>query len=328
MKRTLLAGALASLTLLSSPASAQNFNLTAIGLSPTGVMAVINTGVAAAVQEAYPGSTVTFQSGSGGIANIMAIHQNRVPLAYAVDAEMAAALAGRSPFKEKIDSFRTIAYVAGFVPMHFIVSKDMAEKHGLKTFRDIAAKKPPLKIIFNTRANIVSAISERLLKEIGVSLDDVRSWGGEIIYAPGSEHAPLFADRRANAMINMTNIRSASMVAIQRSVEVVMLSVDKAIIDSVANDAGITTMVIPKSAYDFMPDDLYTLTLGIALIGHSSVSDDHAYRIAKALIEHSGKFQAAHPSLKAITPQYMASLNIGQYHPGATRAFREKGLMK
>jgi TRAP transporter TAXI family solute receptor len=328
MYRILRAGALASVTLLTSPAVAQNFNLTALGLSPTGVMAVINTGVAAAVQEAYPGSTVTFQSGSGGIANIMAIHQGRVPLAYAVDAEMSAALAGRSPFREKIGSFRTIAYVAGYVPMHFIVTKDVAEKHDLKTFKDIAAKKPPLKIIFNTRANIVSAISEQLLKAIGVSLDDVRSWGGEIIYAPGSEHAPLFADRRANAMINMTNIRSASMVSIQRSVDVVMLSVDRAIIDKVADDAGITTMVIPKNAYDFMSGELYTLTLGIALISHSGVSDDHAYRIAKALIEHTGKFQSAHPSLKAITPQYMASLKIGQYHPGAARAFREKGLMK
>ena len=107
-----------------------------------------------------------------------------------------------------------------------------------------------------------------------------------------------------------------------------MLSVDKAIIDKVADDAGITTMVIPKTAYDFMSDELYTLTLGIALIGHSSVSDDHAYRIAKALLEHAGKFQSAHPSLKAITPQYMASLKIGEYHPGAARAFREKGLMK
>lgn len=328
MNRLVLAGALAAAATLAAPASAENFNLTALGLSPTGVMAVINTGVANAVQEAYPGSTVTFQSGSGGLANIMAIHQGRVPLAYAVDAEMAAALTGRKPFKEKIGSFRTIAYVAGFVPMHFIVTKDVAEKHGLKTFADIAAKKPPLKIIFNTRANIVSAISEQLLKEIGVSLDDVRAWGGEIIYAPGSEHAPLFADRRANAMINMTNVRSASMVSIQRSVDVVMLSVDKALIDKVAAEFGITTMVVPKTAYDFMSGELYTLTLGIALIAHSKVSDDHAYRLAKALIEHSAKFQAAHPSLKAITPQYMASLKTGEYHPGAARAFREKGLMK
>src|SRR6185295_11767297 len=99
-----------------------------------------------AVQAAFPGSTITYQTSGSGIANIAAIDQNRAPLGYAVDAEMALALEGKAPFRGKITSFRAIAYLVGGVGMHLVVTREVAEKYGLKDLSDIAKKKPPLRI--------------------------------------------------------------------------------------------------------------------------------------------------------------------------------------
>ncbi len=324
-----LAFGLALAATAASPAAAQDsFNLTALGSAPTGILATANAGVAAAVQAAYPGSTITYQTSGSGIANIAAIDRGRAPLGYAVDAEMALALAGAAPFKEKINSFRAIAYVVGGIDMHLVVTKEAAEKYGLKDFSDIAKKKPPLRIVSNARGNVVSIIAVEYLRQIGVSVDDIKAWGGEKMFITSQEFPAMFADRKADTMLNLTNIRSAAMLDMMKARDLVMLSVDREIVDKVAAKYGLRTATIPKSAYEFMTQDLYTAEIGVALIAHHTVSEDHAYRIAKALVEHIDKFQALHPSFKATTPQYLAALKAGEYHPGAAKLYREKGLMK
>lgn len=322
-----LAAAVAAL--VQFPANAQeSFNLTALGSAPTGILATANAGVAAAVQAAFPGSTITYQTSGSGIANIAAIDQNRAPLGYAVDAEMALALEGKAPFRGKITSFRAIAYLVGGVGMHLVVTRDVAEKYGLKDLSDIAKKKPPLRIVSNARGNIVSIVALDFLREIGVGIDDLKSWGGEKIFVTSQEFPAMFADRKADTMLNMTNIRAAAMIDMMKSRELRMLSVDRALVDRVAARYGLRTMVIPKTAYDFMTEDLYTAELGIALIAHQSVKDEHAYAIAKSLVEQIDKFQALHPSFKATSKEYLAALKVGEYHPGAAKLYREKGLLK
>jgi uncharacterized protein len=322
------AAAAALLALAGSAAAQESFNLTALGSAPTGILATANAGVAAAVQAAYPGSTITYQTSGSGIANIAAIDRGRAPLGYAVDAEMALALAGAPPFREKVTSFRAIAYIVGGIVMHPIITKEAAEKHGIKEFADIAKKRPPLRIVSNARGNVVSIIAVEYLKEIGVSVDDVKSWGGEKMFVTSQEFPAMFADRKADTMLNMTNIRSAAMLDMMRARELVMLPVDKAVVDKVAQRYGLRTVTLPKSAYDFMTADLYTTEIGVALIAHKDVSEDHAYKIAKALVEHTDKFQAMHPSFKATTKEYLAALKVGEYHPGAAKLYREKGLLK
>ena len=314
---------------LHAPASGQDtFNLTALGSAPTGILATANAGVAAAVQASFPGSTVTYQTSGSGIANIAAIDQGRAPLGYAVDAEMALALEGKAPFRGKITSFRAIAYLVGGVGMHLIVTREVAEKYGLKDFSDIAKKKPPLRIVSNARGNVVSIVALDYLREIGVSVDDVKSWGGEKMFVTSQEFPAMFADRKADTMLNMTNIRAAAMLDMMKSRELRMLTVDRALVDRVAARYGLRTMTIPKASYDFMAEDFYTTELGIALIAHQSVKDEHAYAIAKSLVEHLEKFQAMHPSFKATTKEYLAALKVGEYHPGAAKLYRERGLMK
>jgi TRAP transporter TAXI family solute receptor len=326
-RRAVSAAALA-LAFAGGAAAQESFNLTALGSAPTGILATANAGVAAAVQAAYPGSTITYQTSGSGIANIAAIDRGRAPLGYAVDAEMALALAGAAPFKEKLTSFRAIAYLVGGVGMHVVTTREAAEKYGLKEFADIAKKKLPLRIVSNARGNVVSIISVENLKEIGVSVDDVKSWGGEKMFVTSQEFPTMFADRKADTMLNMTNIRAAAMLDMMRARELVMLPVDRALVDRVAQRYGLRTMTIPKSAYDFMTADVYTTEIGIVLIAHKDVSDDHAYRIAKALVEHTDKFQSMHPAFKQTTPDYLAALKVGEYHPGAAKLYREKGLLK
>ena len=79
MKRRLFALALA-MGLAATAAQAQTYNLTLTGASPGGLWSRIGGGVDAAIAAAYPGSTITYQTSSGGLANIPMVAGGKVPL--------------------------------------------------------------------------------------------------------------------------------------------------------------------------------------------------------------------------------------------------------
>src|SRR5690606_36396152 len=104
--RTTLFAAVAGALVLAGPASAQKYNVTVAGYSPGGLVSTVGAGLDAALNAAYPGSTVTYQTSSGGLANAMLLQQKKVPLAFISDTELAVAIQGKLPFKELMDNLR------------------------------------------------------------------------------------------------------------------------------------------------------------------------------------------------------------------------------
>jgi uncharacterized protein len=328
MKKTAIVAAVFAFAALQTAQAAAQYNLTVAGGSARGLLTTLNSGVDAAVAAQFPGSTITYQTSGGGFANIVLVDRKKVPLGYVVDAEIRMALDGNKPFKRKYDSIRTIAYVTGWVPMQMMVTKSFSEKYGLKTFADIAKTKPPIRMALQQRGNVVSMISEIMLKEIGVTVKDIRSWGGQVMYVGGSEQGSLMANRRSDMMFNMTPVRGRVAKAVSRARDVVMLSVDKGLVNRVAAKTGLTTFTIPAKAYKWMDRDMYTLSLGISLISRKDMADQTAYDLAKAITEKIDKIRAVHPFLRKLTKEFLVSLKVGEYHPGAIKYYKEVGLMK
>ncbi len=95
MRKFALAVIASAVVAASGTARAQKYNLTVAGYSPGGLVSTIGTGMDAALNAAYPGSTVTYQTGSGGLANAMPLEQNKVPLGFVADTELAVAIKGK-----------------------------------------------------------------------------------------------------------------------------------------------------------------------------------------------------------------------------------------
>ena len=65
------------------------------------------------------------------------------------------------------------------------------------------------------------------------------------------------------------------------------------------------------------------------LFANASVSDDVVYMVAKAVYENNDALQATSPLWKSYKPAKIATAFAGlEYHPGATKFFKEQGLMK
>lgn len=306
----------------------KKFKLTLSGASPGGLWSLLGEGTSAAIAKSFPGSSLSYQTSGGGLANIMLVSKGKVEMGLAHGVEIKTALDGKDPFKEPIKNLTALAYFYNWAPMQYVIRKDFAEKYGIKSVQDIADKKPPIRVAVNQKGNMVEYMNRMIFEESGFTYEDIDSWKGQVVYVHSKEMANLMRDRRIDMFGNGVFAPHSSILETANGINVTLLPLSQSVIDSVSVKTGTDPFVIKKSAYDFIDIDVPTVALGCMAIVQKEMSQEDVYLITKALVENIDAIRNVHKSMKNLTPELMASQSVIPYHPGAEKLYREKGLIK
>ena len=309
-----------------APAGAQTYNLTLCGASPGGLSSLLGAGVDAAVKKSFPGSTVTYQTSGGGLANVALLDKGTCDLAIIHDVEAKAAIAGMEPFKAPIDSMATLAQLYTWAPMQAIVNADYAEENGLETLEDIAAKKLPIQIVLNKRGNVVSAIGESMLNAIGASPAQIEEWGGDVQYAASSEQGDLMRDRWVDMLLNSLFVNHSSIRELASSIDVKLLPITDETAQKVIDEWGIQEFTIPAAAYDWNPEDTRTVTVAAQLFVRQDADEQMVKDLATALTQNAAELQGVHKAMAPLDVKLMSAAKTVPYHPAAQAVFSEAGF--
>jgi TRAP transporter TAXI family solute receptor len=325
--------ALADMATLAAPASAQPYNLTIAGYSPGGLVSTAGAGLDAALNAAYPGSTITYQTSSGGLANALLLDQSKVPLALISDTELNVVLKGKPPINKALTNLRILfhPYSPGsrFQASHVLVNKAWAEKNGIATVADIAKKKPALKIAFNRPGNLDGDIGLAIMAENGVSQDDIKNWGGQVVRAASQEMTSLMLDRRLDAVVFGISINHPRIQEMANGLELVMLPFDEATAKKVTDNLGGKPCTIKAGEYKFLAADSSSVCVGMSVVVRADMDEKLAYNVTKGIVENVDKYKAAHRLLqRAVTLETLTEKGQAPFHPGAEKYLREKGLLK
>ncbi|GJL83404.1 MAG: C4-dicarboxylate ABC transporter substrate-binding protein [marine bacterium B5-7] len=325
--RTLALGIALSSAITFSHGAHAEYNLTLCGASPGGLWSLIGAGVDAALKEAQPGSTVTYQTSGGGFANVVQIDQEKCDLALIHDAEAKAAINGQDPFDKPISTMRTIATIYTWAPMQMIVNKSFAEENGITTLEDIAKNEVPIRILLNRRGNVASGVGESMLNAAGASVENLEKWGGAVTFAASKEQGEMMRDRRADAMLNSLFVNHRSIRQLAEAIDLALVPISQKTADSVAKEWTIGEYTIPADAYDWADKDTLTVTLSAQLFVREDADDTMVKDLTAALIDHIDAMQGVHKAMAPLTAELMASAKAVPYHPAAVAVYKDKGLM-
>lgn len=331
MKR-MLAAAVALSALASFPVAAQKYNLTLTGASPGGLWSALGTGLDAAIARAYPGSTVTYQTSSGGLANVPLVAQGKAPIGIASDGELKVAVEGKEPFKAPVAGVRVLARVyapaSRFQMTHVILSKAFAEKHNVKSFKDIVERKLPLRVAINRRGNLDGDVSEVLMATMGADARALEGWGGQLVRAASKEMSSLYQDRRIDMMNYGVSFNHPSIQEAVKAVDSVLLDMPDDVAGKVAGQFGGAPCDVKPGEYKWAPEGATNVCVGAVFVVGEKMDDALAYNLARAMVEQIEEFKdRSHRAIKAtLTPQVIASRAAAPFHPGAAKYYREKGL--
>ena len=317
--------------LAGTPIQAQKFNLTLTGASPGGLWSRIGGGFDAAIAAAYPGSTITYQTSSGGLANIQLVSRGKAPMGIATDGELTVAYNGSPPFKSPIRNIRVLfrAYTAAarFQATHLLVNKTFADKHGIRTMADLVRKKAPVRVALNRRGNMDGDIGVMILNEVGASPKNIERWGGQVVRAASKEMVSLMLDRRIDMMILGIAYRHPRVREVAKGITPVLLDLPKAVAEKVVNRLGGEICKFKKGDYKFSNQDITSICIGALIVVNENMDPDLAYKLAKGTFQQIEKFKTAHRLIKkTATPKTMSTPAIVPFHPGVAKYLSEAGL--
>lgn len=314
--------------LSSGAAHAEAINLTLSGGNPGGLWSLLGAGMDKAVKAADPDSVITYQATGGGFANIALLGGNRTDLGLVHDAEVKLALSGQEPFKAPVKNMRAIGYMYNWAPMHFFLRKDVAEEYNIDSLDDIATSKAPISIGINRSGNITSNVALFMLEKAGLDEKTLTQNGGSFVRAGANEQGDLMQDGRIAMATNGIFIGHSSFRAIDENVDVVLLQIPESVIEATNKEFGTSSYTIPAKSYSKQQADVQTMALGAMIVTTDKMSDEAAYELAKAFVDHIDDIRNVHKAMRQLNPELMVSQTVLPFHQGAERAYKEAGLLK
>jgi uncharacterized protein len=308
-------------------------NATVTGATPSGYPRTMVEGLNAVVRDTYPGSAVSFKPNSPG-GGVLAIAEGQADFtATATGTEIKLANEGKFPFKAPLkDKFFMAVQLYDNQFVHFLMTKEWADVNGIKSWDDIAAKKPRMRLAINRPDNPQVSIGGpyALMEAHGFTIQDIEKWGGSYVLGNSQIGLDAITDGKADVFMNARNLGDSLVKDIAGKRALLWIDGDPA---KVAKGAAVFDNkmdMVPKGTYPFMEKDYPTVRMSVFLLAGKHVSEETVYKYVKALAENESRVQGIGGSLKtAFTVQKMATnpANL-PYHPGALRYYKEKGLVK
>jgi TRAP transporter TAXI family solute receptor len=285
------------------------------------------------VREAYPGSSVSFKPNSPG-GGVLAIAEGQADFtATATGTEIRLANEGAAPFKQPLKGkFTYVMQLYDNQFIHFLMTKAWADANGIKSWADIAAKKPKMRLAINRPDNPQTTIGGpyEVMKAAGFTIGDIEKWGGSYVLGNSSIGLAAITDGKADVFMNARNLGDALIKDIAGKRDLMWIDGDPKMIERAAAVFNNTMDMVPKGTYPFMQKDYPTVRMWVALLAGAHVPDEVVYKYVKAIAEHEDRVQKIGGSLKtSFTTKKMATNPAGlPYHPGALRYYKAKGMVK
>ncbi|WP_246880372.1 TAXI family TRAP transporter solute-binding subunit [Sporosarcina sp. 6E9] len=171
-------------------------------------------------------------------------------------------------------------------------------------------------------ASETNNVSKLILKAYGIEDADYNKFQEGF-----GDAADGVQDGNIDVSIGILGLPAGSIESLQASSkDVKMLSLSDEAIKYIEENSGYRRLTIPKDTYDFLTEDVETVTAYAVLMGNTDTIDDElGYQMAKIMVENAS--ENTHDQAKQMTLENALRGAEGLLiHPGAKRYYEEQGL--
>ena len=263
-----------------------------------------------------PNARSTAQVTKASAENLNLLQAGRGELALSLADSVSDAWKGEAEagFPKKLDKLRGLSGTYNNY-IQIVANADS----GIKTLADLKGKR----ISVGAAKSGTELNARAIFKAAGLAYSDM----AKVEYLPFGESVELMKNRQLDATLQSAGLGVASIRDLATAVKIVVIPVPADVVAKVG-DAAYQPAMIPANTYGGQTEAVATAAIPNFLITHSGVSDDLAYRMAKAMYENIDTLYAAHNAAKSIKRENAIKGMPVPLHPGAERYYKEVGLIK
>jgi len=272
-----------------------------------------------------PGSTVDVKPRAGGVGNPILVAKNETPLGFGFTVTNRWAYEGREAYAQRLENLRGLV---GGLDTYYLVAV-ASKKLGLGSVRDIKDKKLPVRIYTQPVGALGEFAGRQVLRATGLTYADIKGWGGTTAHAGYNVIVDAFKDGRADVLFAVVTPKhpSVSEIANDGNVDFVGLDADtiKALLP-----LGYVPATMPADTFKGQGKPVSTVGFPTVVITNKDLPEPVAFTITKTILDNKEALVRGHAGLAEFDPRSAwQPEKVGiPLHPGAERAYREKGWMK
>lgn len=271
----------------------------------------ISVGLAQVMQALPEVGTVTLVPG-GGASNIMAVDQGLSDLGITLSVSALDGIKGQAPYPAPTQNVVQLFALHGFKLVTLVPAES-----DIQSFADLAGHK----INVGPNGFTVTELAKQIFAHEGMQVDMQYLDPGAAVQQFKDGHLDGWfysvSDPQA-AIVDLANARDLRLIPLPEDLQTWLLESNPSLY--------MTHFPDDPSLYPKMTGSLDTPGYpNIIIANRSTVSDDQAYAMTKAVAENLEALKANAPDMAALKPEDMAA-DVGiPLHPGAERYFKERG---
>ncbi|WP_188903994.1 TAXI family TRAP transporter solute-binding subunit [Caldovatus sediminis] len=251
----------------------------------------------------------------GGVSNIAVVAAGRGEMGFTMSVVPPAAARGQPPFRQPITNIRGIGTL-GPNHVHIVVAADS----GITSIAELRGRRFASQPV----GNVTTEAFRLALEAAGMREEDLEITRGGQGYG-----AAQMKDRRVVGFTATTLAPSPAFLEVAQSLDVRFLPIDGDLRARMRQlNPGFRDGELPAGLYRGQVEAVPTVVTDQLIFVRAEMSDAHAYWIARTLAENLDKLRNIHVSLAGLQLADLAQAPGVEFHPGAARYWREKGLLR
>ncbi len=265
-------------------------------------------------EKAIPGLSVQTMPGAG-IANIRGVDEGKADVGFGNSISSVDGINGVAPFPQKVTK---VCQLANLYPQYFQMVA--LASSGVNSVADMKGKT----IAVQPRGNTAEAISQHILRAVGMSYENVK-----VSFVNSyTDAASMLKDGQAQVFTLGTTIPASSVMDVAAGRDIRMVPVNDEVVAAMKKiNAGYARGVIKAGTYPKQDKDVDAIVYSAHLVVSCAMPADQVYTMVKTMVANLPDMVAINKAMAGLTPKMMAE-DIGvPFHPGAVRFYKEVGAM-
>ncbi|MFV0502612.1 MAG: TAXI family TRAP transporter solute-binding subunit [Lachnospirales bacterium] len=211
------------------------------------------------------------------------------------------------------------------------MTNSFIEKNGVTTFEEAIRQKLPIRIGCSPVGSMDNEVVNILLNYLGVTEEDVNSWGGSIIHGGGSDLSTMVKDGKIDFMLDHTSPTSSTMTEIAMTCDVTFMQWEPETVEYFVKEKGFQRVTVPANSFSGQPTDITNPGTPDCLFVSSSLDEETVYNLTKLMCENRDYLVGLVGSVEPFDPStsWEPEKNGGiALHPGAEKYYKEAGYIK
>lgn len=282
--------------------------------------------IAGLLRQTLPaGSNVDVKPFSGGVGNAKLVAKNETPLGLSFTVTNRWASEGKEAYDAKIENLRALV---GGLDTYYLVAI-ATKKLDIASLNDVKTRKVPVKLYTLAVGSLGEFGARQLLREYGLTYADLKNQGGSVSHVGYKVIVDGMKDGHGDLLIAVITPKHPSITEIATFTDVKFLPLEPDRIKGLGA-LGYTPETMPANTFKNQTQPVPTVGFPTVLITNKELPEPVAYTVTKTVIENKDALVRGHAGLGEFEPRTAwRPEKVGlPLHPGAERAYREKGWMR